>query len=91
MAGWPYDFTNLSASFLYQNSERLTFCCLQPNIGGDRSKNKKRNDTIQNRRTRIILIPNNANHDKGNHSQPLEEIEARALNFSLGSHQRRIL
>ncbi|AZC21093.1 hypothetical protein C4K40_5739 [Pseudomonas sp. CMR5c] len=86
LTGWPYDFTNLSASFFNQDKERLAFCSLQTHEGSNSSNNKQRQDAVQDRQTRIILITNNTNDHQSDNNEPLQQIEARTLSFSLRSH-----
>ncbi|SUD46773.1 Uncharacterised protein [Pseudomonas fluorescens] len=86
LASWPNDFTYFGASFLYQHSERLTLYCLQTNENGHSSKSKQYEYAVQDRRSRIILIANNAYDHQSDDSEPLNQIETRALSFSLRSH-----
>ncbi|SDV16852.1 hypothetical protein SAMN04490209_5724 [Pseudomonas rhodesiae] len=86
LASRPNDFTNFGASFLYQNRERLTLGSLETNKSSHRSKSKQTQNTVQDRRSRIVLIANNAYDHQSDHKQPLDEIETRALSFSLRSH-----
>ncbi|XOQ22369.1 MAG: Beta-galactosidase [Pseudomonas shahriarae] len=86
LASWPNDFTYFGASFLYQHSERLTLYCLQTNENGHSSKSEQYEYAVQDRRSRIILIANNAYDHQSDDSEPLNQIETRALSFSLRSH-----
>ncbi|CAI8727148.1 Secreted protein [Pseudomonas donghuensis] len=86
LAGWPYDFTNLGASFLCQRKERLAFGGLQGNEASYSSKDKKCEYAVQNRRGGVIVITHNTNDYQSDNSQPLEQIKTRVLGFSLGSH-----
>ncbi|SDN95729.1 hypothetical protein SAMN04489798_1614 [Pseudomonas arsenicoxydans] len=86
MASWPYDFTNFGASFLNQYKERLALDCLQAYKGSYSSNGEQCEYAIQDRRSRVILITNNANNHQSDYHKPLEQIEARALNFSFRSH-----
>ncbi|SDV16822.1 hypothetical protein SAMN05216558_5671 [Pseudomonas vancouverensis] len=86
MASWPYDFTNFSARFLNQYKERLALDCLQAYKGSYGSNNKQSEYAVQDRRSRVILIANNANNHQSDYYKPLEEVETRALSFSFRSH-----
>ncbi|AZC33764.1 hypothetical protein C4K38_5839 [Pseudomonas chlororaphis subsp. piscium] len=86
LASWPYDFTNLGASFLNQYKERLALGSLQAYKGSYSSNSKQSEYTVQDRRSRVILITDNANDHQSNYYKPLEQIEARALSFSFRSH-----
>ncbi|CAI9001994.1 Secreted protein [Pseudomonas sp. IT-232MI5] len=86
LASWPNDFTNLGASFLNQYKERLALRSLQAYKGSYSSNDKQGEYTVQDRRSRVILIANNANNHQSDNYKPLEQIEARALSFSFRSH-----
>ncbi|AZE26212.1 hypothetical protein C4K05_5790 [Pseudomonas chlororaphis subsp. aureofaciens] len=86
LASWPYDFTNLGASFLNQYKERLALGRLQAYKGSYSGNGKQSEHTVQDRRSRVILITNNAKDHQSNYYKPLEQIEARALSFSFRSH-----
>ncbi|CAI8908394.1 Secreted protein [Pseudomonas serboccidentalis] len=86
LASWPYDFTNLGARFLNQYKERLALCGLQAYKGSYSSNDEQSEYTVQDRRSSVILIANNAYNHQSNYYKPLEQIEARALSFSLRSH-----
>ncbi|VVO37634.1 hypothetical protein PS834_05515 [Pseudomonas fluorescens] len=86
LASRPNDFTYFGASFLYQYSERLTLYSLQTNEDSHSSKGEQYEYAIQDRRSRIVLIANNAYDHQSDDSEPLNQIETRALSFSLRSH-----
>ncbi|AZF07636.1 hypothetical protein C4J94_4906 [Pseudomonas sp. R5-89-07] len=86
LASRPNDFTNFGASFLYQDRERLAFSSLQAYKGSYSGKGKQSENAVQDRRSRIVLIANNAYDHQGDYGEPLEQIETRALSFSLRSH-----
>ncbi|CAI8735089.1 hypothetical protein DM05_5895 [Pseudomonas poae] len=86
LASWPNDFTNFGASFLHQDRERLAFGSLQAYKGSYSSKGEQNENAVQDRRSRIVLVANNAHDHQSDYSEPLDEIETRALSFSLRSH-----
>ncbi|MDQ0701483.1 hypothetical protein QF043_000275 [Pseudomonas sp. W3I7] len=86
LASRPNDFTNFGASFLYQDRERLAFGCLQAYKGSYSSKSEQSEYAVQDRRSRVVLIANNAYDHQCDYYEPLDEIETRALSFSLRSH-----
>ncbi|EJM84922.1 hypothetical protein PMI33_03673 [Pseudomonas sp. GM67] len=67
LASWPYDFTNLGASFLNQYKERLALDCLQAYEGSHSSDDKQCKYAVQDRRSRVILITNNANNHQSDY------------------------
>ncbi|SDR24748.1 hypothetical protein SAMN04490207_4326 [Pseudomonas gessardii] len=86
MASWPNDFTYFGAGFLNQYSEGLALYSLQTNKNSCSSKSEQYEYAVQDRRSRIILIANNAYDHQSDDSEPLNQIETRALSFSLRSH-----
>gem|GEM_PF-1032416 len=86
LASRPNDFTDFGASFLNQYREGLAFGSLQAYKGSYSSEGKQSEYTVQDRRSRIVLIANNAYDHQGDYSEPLYQIETRALSFSLRSH-----
>ena len=60
LASRPNDFTDFGASFLYQYRKRLAFSSLQAHKGSHNSNNKQSEHTVQDRRSRIVLIANYA-------------------------------
>src|SRR5476651_617309 len=86
LASRPNDFTDLGTSFLYQDRKRLAFSSLQANKGSNSSKGEQCEDAVQDRRRRVVLVADNAYDHNSDYYKPLEQIEARALSFSLRSH-----
>ncbi|SUD33761.1 Uncharacterised protein [Pseudomonas fluorescens] len=86
LASWPNDFTYFGASLLNQYSEGLTLYRLQTYKNGHSSKSEQHEYAVQDRRSRIVLIANNAYDHQSDDSEPLNQIETRALSFSLRSH-----
>ncbi|CAI9002102.1 hypothetical protein EMIT0P43_90310 [Pseudomonas jessenii] len=86
LASWPNDFTNFGARFLNQYKERLALDRLQAYKGSYSSNSKQCEYAVQDRRSRKVLIANNANNHQSDYYKPLEEVETRALSFSFRSH-----